>query len=146
MAWNLYDLRRKYSHDPASAAIAGTLKMAVVTGIYTPDINLHEFWSSVVANEVAGTGYTAGGNACANPLVTMDVSGNVTFDADDPAAWAVNAAGFSNGRRFILFWDTGVAATSRLHAYSDDFGADKGNVAGEFAGAMDPLGIHTQAR
>lgn len=55
-------------------------------------------------NEVTGTGYTAGGNACANPVVSE--TGNVlTYDADDPATWTQNGAGPTNIKTGILYID-----------------------------------------
>lgn len=145
-AWNLYDTFRDFQIDPTSAAITGTFKCALVTGVYTPDQNLHDFWDDVSANEVSGTNYTANGNACASITVVLGGAGLVTFDSDDPATWLQNAGGFSNARRAILYWDTAVSTTSRLLAYSDDFAADKGNVAGDFSIAMDAAGIFTSAR
>lgn len=96
---------------------------------------------------MTGTGYTAGGNACATPTWTgPDGSGVLTFDASDPATWTQNAAGFSNGRRAILYYDTGVSTTSRLVGYSNDFGADSGNVAGDFSVTFNASGIYTCSR
>ena len=96
---------------------------------------------------MTGTGYTAGGNACATPTWTgPDGSGVLTFDAADPATWTQNAAGFSNGRRAILYYDTGVSTTSRLVGYSADFGADSGNVAGDFSVTFNASGIYTSSR
>lgn len=145
--FNLYDTWRDEVADPArAAAIAGTLKMAIVTSVYTPDQNLHDFWNDVSTNEVSGSNYTAGGNACATPTWTMSGAGLGTFDATDPATWAQHATGFSNGRRAILYYDTGTPGTSRLVGYSDDFGADSGNVAGNFSVAINASGIYTAAR
>lgn len=144
--WNIYDTFREYRLDPANGAISGTLKVALVTSVYTPDQNLHDFWNDVSANEVSGTGYTAGGNAAASPTLTLDGSGNIDFDASDPATWSENAAGFSNARRAILYYDTGVSTTSRLVAYSDDFGADRGNANGDFTISFHANGVFTQAR
>ena len=146
--FNLYDQWRDYVADPTrAAAIAGTLKLAVVTAAYTVDQNLHDFWNDVSANEVTGTNYTAGGNACASPTWTgPDGSGVLTFDASDPAAWSQHASGFSNGRRAILYYDTGTSSTSRLVGYSADFGADSGNVAGNFSVAFNASGIYTSGR
>lgn len=146
--FTLYDQYRDIVADPTrSAAIAGTLKLAIVTAAYTLDANLHDFWNDVSANEVSGTGYTAGGNACASPTWTgPDGSGVLTFDASDPATWSQNAAGFSNGRRAILYYDTGVSTTSRLVGYSNDFGADAGNVAGDFSVTFSASGIYTSSR
>lgn len=144
---NLYDQWRDYVADPTrAAAIAGTLKCALVTGAHTPDQNLHDFFNDIT-NEVTGTGYTAGGNACATPTWSgPDGAGLMTFDAADPATWTQNAAGFSNARRSILYYDTGVTSTSRLVAYSSDFGADVGNVAGDYSIAFNAAGIYTSAR
>jgi hypothetical protein len=144
---NLYDEWRNIIADPTrAAAIAGTLKAAIVTGTYSVDQNLHDFFNDIT-NEVTGTGYTAGGNACASPAWTgPDGSGVLTFDASDPATWAQNGAGFSNGRRVILYYDTGVSTTSRLVGYSDDFGADSGNVAGDFTVTFNASGIYTSSR
>lgn len=143
--WNVYDQWRHNRLDDTNAAVTGTLKVALVLGTYTPDQNLHDFFADIT-NEVTGTGYTAGGNAAATPTYTMSVAGLETFDADDPATWGVNAGGFTAARRAILYYDTGTAATSRLVAYSDDFGADKGNVSGDFSIAFDAAGIYTNAR
>jgi len=121
-------------------------KIALVTSAYTPNQNTHDFWDDASANEVSGTGYTAGGNVLNNPSVSMDGSGNITIDGDDPATWAQDAAGFTNARRAVLIRDTGVAATSEIVAYSDDFGADRGNVAGPYSIQLDAAGIITSAR
>lgn len=145
--FNLYDQWRDIIADPTrAAAISGTLKLAIVTASYSVDQNLHDFFSDIT-NEVSGTNYTAGGNACATPTWTgPDGAGLLTFDAADPTTWLQNAAGFSNGRRAILYYDTGVAATSRLVGYSADFGADSGNVAGDFSVTFNASGIYTSAR
>jgi hypothetical protein len=117
---NLYDQWRDIAADPTrAAAVAGTLKAAIVTAAYTLDQNLHDFWDDVSANEVSGTNYTA---------------------------WLQHASGFSNGRRVIVYYDTGTGSTSRLVGYSNDFGADSGNVAGDFSVAFDAAGIYTSPR
>jgi hypothetical protein len=144
---NLYDQWRDIAADPTrAAAIAGTLKVAIVAAGYTPDQNVHDFFNDIT-NEVSGTGYTAGGNAAASPTWTgPDGSGVLTFDASDPATWTQDAAGFSNGRRAIIYYDTAVSSTSRLVAYSADFGSDSGNVAGDFSIAFNAAGIYTSPR
>jgi hypothetical protein len=145
--FNLYDQWRDIVADPTrAAAVSGTLKLALVTATYSVDQNLHDFFNDIT-NEVSGTGYTAGGNACASPTWTgPDGSGVLTFDASDPATWSQNGAGFTNARRAILYYDTGVAGTSRLVGYSADFGADGGNVAGDFSVAFNASGIYTSPR
>lgn len=148
LTMNIYDKWRALVSDPTrAAAISGTLKLAIVTSAYTPDQNLHDFWDDVSSNEVSGSNYTAGGNACASPTWTgPDGSGVMTFDANDPATWSQHATGVSNGRRYVLYYDTGVAATSSLVAYSNDAGADFGNVAADLAVAFNASGIYTDTR
>lgn len=145
MTWNIYDTYRDFRQDPANGAASGTFKLLLLTSAYTLNINTHQFLSDVIANEVSGNNYTARGNAVANITVNVDGSGNLTFDADDPAAWAQDAGGFNNARYGVLAWDTGVDATSRLFAI-EDFVTDKGNVNGPFAVSMSLSGIYTQAR
>jgi len=147
--WNLYDKFREGNFDGNAINFetpgGNGLKIALVTSTYTPDQNLHDFFDDIT-NEVSGTNYTAGGNVCANGAATVDGSGNVKVDADDPATWSQSGTGFSNARRAILYHDTGTAATSRLIAYSDAFSADKGNVDGDFTITLDSAGIFTSAR
>lgn len=145
-SWNLYDIfRRKQVHGQGQIDLDSvTIKCALVTSGYTPDQNLHDFWNDVT-NEVSGTNYTAGGNSCLNPTVTMNGSGLVTFDADDPATWAQHAAGFNNAVRAILYRDTGVSSTSELIAFSGTFTAG-GNVDGPFSIQLDAAGIFAAPR
>ncbi len=55
-----------------------TIKCAIVKGSYTLDQNLHNFWDDISADEVSGTGYTAGGNQCTSITPTMDSAGLIT--------------------------------------------------------------------
>lgn len=146
---NLFDSWRDYVADPTrAAAVAGTLKMAIFKA-FTPDQNLHDFYDDLVpaTNEVTGTNYTARGNACASPTWTgPDAAGLLTFDAADPAAWLQSASGFTLGRRAILYYDTATDLTSRLVGYSNDFGADLGNVAADLSVTFNASGIYTSPR
>lgn len=144
---NLYDEWREIVADPTrAAAIAGTLKCAFVTSAYTPDQAVHDFWDDVSANQVSGTNYTPGGNACSTPTWNDNAGGTLFFDANDPTTWSQSASGFSNGRRAILYYDTGTASTSRLVAYTNDAGADFGNVAGNLDVQFNASGIYTSPR
>jgi len=146
---NLYDIfRRKQASGTGAVDLSAlTVKIQIVTSGYAVNQNTHDFADDLGANEVSGTNYTAGGNALANPVVSLDGSGNVVVDFDDPAVWAQHAAGFSNGRRAIVYVDRGGAASAdELIGYSDDFGADKGNVDGDFSAALNASGLFTSAR
>lgn len=145
---NIYDTWRDVVADPTrAAAVAGTLKCMIVTAAYTPSQNTDQFVTTPIASEVSGTGYTARGNACATPTWSgPDGAGLLTFDASDPAIWTQNAAGFSNGRRAVFYYDTGTNGTSQLVAYSDNFGADLGNLAADFSVTINAAGLYTSPR
>lgn len=146
---NLYDIfRRKQASGTGAVDLSAlTVKALIVTGTYTPNQNTHDFEDDLGANEVSGTNYTAGGNTLANPVVSLDGSGNVSIDFDDPATWAQHATGFSNGRRAIIYVDRGGAASANeLIGYTNDFGADKGNVDGDFSVTINASGLFTSAR
>ena len=146
---NLYDVfRRKQASGVGAIDLAAlTVKCMIVTGAYTVAQNTHDFADDLGANEVSGTGYTAGGNVCANAVVSLDGAGLVDVDFDDPATWTQDAGGFTNGRRAIFYVDRGGAASAdELIGYSDDFGADKGNVDGDFSVQVNAAGLFTSAR
>lgn len=147
MAWVLYGKYKENLFTQANPVdfddnATTTAKVALVTASYIPNVDTHDFWNDVSVNEVSGTGYTAGGNAVGNKSVSTPSSGVVTIDADDPATWAQNAAGFTTARYAILYKDTGNTATSPLIAYYD-MTSDRGNVSGDFAIALDAAGIFT---
>ena len=147
--FNLFDVfrRKQASGNGAVNLTSLTAKMMVVTAGYTPDQNAHDFRDDLGANEVSGTNYTAGGNTLANVTVTLSGAGLVTVDADDPATWAQHASGFSNGRRCVAYIARGGASSAdELVGYSDNFGADSGNVAGDFSIALNASGLFTSAR
>src|SRR3990167_38752 len=149
VTFNLYDkFRQKQASGNGAVNLeALTIKCMIVTGTYTVDQNLHDFRDDLGANEVSGTNYTAGGNACATPVVTLDGAGLVTVDFADPATWTQSGAGFSDGRRAVFYIARGGAASAdELIGYSDNFGADKGNVDGDFSVAINASGLFTSAR
>lgn len=104
------------------------INLAVLDNGHTPVRATHEFWDDVSADEVSGTNYTSGGFTLAN--VSVDVSSNtVSITADNPSQLGQSGSGFSDGRYFVIYKDTGTPSTSPLIAY-DNLGADFGNVAG----------------
>lgn len=63
--------------------LTDTIKVALVTG-YTPDIDVHDDWADVSANEESGTGYTAGGETLGSVTVTQDdTNDRGVFDGAD---------------------------------------------------------------
>ena len=47
------------------------IKMGLLSSAYTPNLATHVHWSDISANEISGTGYTAGGQALASKTHTV---------------------------------------------------------------------------
>jgi len=146
VTFNLYDKYRNNNFNGGGVdftnPVTAAIKMSVMTGAYTPNQNTDETWASISANEVSGTGYLANGNQCDNGTSTVDGAGLVTVDADDPAVWGQDASGFSNGRSCVLH----EVSSGQLIGYSSDFGADQGNLNGDFFVAFGVSGILVSTR
>ncbi len=148
---NLYDaFRLKQASGNGAVKLSGTspiaTKVMLVASGYTPVQNTHNFRDDVT-NEVVGNEYVAGGATCANPTDTVDGAGLVTVDFDDPPTWNQHATGFNTARRAVFYAARGGASSAdELIAYTDDFGADKGNVDGDFSIALNASGLYTSAR
>lgn len=92
-------------------------------------------WSELSANEVSGTGYTAGGKALTGKAVTQ--AGTTKWDAND-AVWT--SATFT-AYHAVIYNET-QAETNELIC-SIDFGGAKGVVDGTFTLQWDAAGIIT---
>jgi hypothetical protein len=115
-----------------------TIKVALITNAYTPDQDAHDYYDDVVANEVTGTGYTAGGNTLANKTNTYSSATNViVLDADD-TTWASSTI----TARYAVIYDATPAtnATRPLIGYVD-FGSDQSSSNGNFTITWDATGI-----
>lgn len=117
-----------------------TIKVALVTSSYTPNQDTHDYWDDVVANEVSGTGYTAGGATLGSKTATYTSGTNVTaFDAAD-VSWTTSTI---TARYAVIYDDTpGTNATKPLIAYVD-FGSDQSSSAGTFSVVWNASGIFT---
>src|SRR5262245_52857094 len=69
------------------------LFLALVTSSYTPDLDNHDFWNDVSANELAnGNGYTTNGFDVTGATYSYDsASDQVRLDIGDPT-WTFTAA------------------------------------------------------
>ena len=106
---------------------AGTqIKVMICTNVYVPS-QAHAFKSDVT-NEVTGTNYTARGTLVAGITLALDV--NTVEWIHNDITWLQSASGFSTGRHFLWYDDTGVDATSKLIMYMTE-ASDFGNVAGD---------------
>lgn len=103
-----------------------TTKVALLTSSYTPDLNAHIFLSDVNANEVTGSGYTAGGQTLSIDGSGYD-SGTTTVTAED-LTWPNLTAVF---RYAVIYQVKSTAATSNLMGLVD-FGSDRSYNAAPF--------------
>lgn len=110
--------------------LSDIINIALVAAAYTPNQSTHEFWSDVVANEVAnGNGYlTNGATLASKTLATAALV--TTFDAADPAVWTASGAGFAAAYAVIYDRTPATDATRPLICYID-FGGTKTLAAGD---------------
>jgi hypothetical protein len=116
-----------------------TIKVMLLDDTLAPDQDTHDYIDDLNANEVSGTGYTAGGATLASKTIGYTAGTNVTkFDAAD-VTWSSSTI---TARYAVLYVDTGTPATSVLIGYTD-FGEDKSSENGNFTLTWDADGIFT---
>lgn len=85
---------------------ADTIKVALTTSAETPDQDADDFWDDAEANEITGTGYSAGGATLASPTRTYTGGTNtLSLDAADRD------------------WTTASFTARNAHVYKDRGGA-----------------------
>lgn len=111
-----------------------TIKLKYMATSYTPDLTNHNFLSDVSASEAAG----APTETLASKAVTIDTANSrVEFDAADVTENSITCS----TNKFIVYKDTGVAATSPLIACVDIAEGTLGPVAGTLAITFNAQGI-----
>jgi len=122
--------------------IADTIKVALETNTWVPNIDTDQFWSDISANEVTGTNWAAGGIALGSKTVTQDdTNDKMVFDAADLDEANVTVA---NARYYVIYQDTGTPTTSVLIGY-ESFGADQSVTGAQFKITWDAAGIFENA-
>lgn len=116
-----------------------TIKCMLVGSAYTPNLDTHQFKSSVT-NEVVGTGYTAGGATLTSATIAYNGATNVlTLDAAD-TSWPTSTI---TARYAVIYDSTPATDATRPLLALVDFGADVSSSAGTFQITWDPAGIAT---
>lgn len=137
--YNSYKSKLMDSSTKISLA-TDTIKLALVTSAYTPNIDTHDFWDDVSANEASGTGYTAGGATLATPVVTTDTTNDLGKFTADTVTWTISSS--LSARYAVLYKSTGVAGTSPLIGYID-LGATTTLSSGTFSVTWNASGVLT---
>lgn len=101
---------------------ADVIKVMLLTDVHAFDAS-HNQLSEIVTNEIAGSGYTAGGETLAGKAVTQGAT--TKWDADD-VVWTV--ATFT--ARFAVPYDDDMAADDLICCF--DFGSNKSVSGGTF--------------
>lgn len=115
-----------------------TIKVALLTNAFAPNQDTQDYFDDVVASEVTGAGYTAGGVTLANKQVSYDAASNTfIFDADD-----VVIPNSTITARYAVVYDAtpGTNATRPLIGYVD-FVSDQSSTVGNFTITWDASGI-----
>jgi hypothetical protein len=118
--------------DEATGAIdydTDTFRLMLVTSTYTPNKDTHTKRSDVT-NEVAGTGYTAGGTATTVTVAAVDTANDrvdITFGA---VSWTTSTITAHAG--VVYKSRGGLASADELVAYID-FGSDVASTGGTFS-------------
>lgn len=108
----------------ANAAIdldGATLKLALVSSAYTYSATDTQ-WSQASANEVSGTGYTAGGQTVTGATLTRS-GGTTTLSADD-VIWTALSATFRAGVLYASGTYGGIVDPLLAYVLYDDTPAD----------------------
>ena len=111
-----------------------TIKAALLTNVYTPDKD-HNVWTDVSANEVSGTGYTAGGKDLTTVAWTEDDTNDLgKLDADD-VIWTNSTI----TARYCVLYDDTVVTDDLIMCF--DFTTDKSSSGGDFKVQFNASGI-----
>jgi hypothetical protein len=116
-----------------------THKVAMFTNSITPNFSADTAYgvSPYNANEVSGTGYTAGGALLTTTTFTESPTGTVMFDAAD-ASWTTSTI---TNARFALVYADALAGNNAIVGIN--FGADYSTSAGTFTIQWASGGIFT---
>jgi hypothetical protein len=132
----LVNCMRKLVSDMASGST--TVKCALLTSSYTPDMDTHASYNDASTYEVVGEGYTATGAEIGSKSLTLD-TGVVTFDGAD-VSWAASTI---TARYAFIYDDTPSGATNKKAIMLVDFGENKSTVASTFQLVFSASGILT---
>lgn len=136
-------LRDIFQNDTSFDWLADTFKAAMFTNsITTPDFDTNTAYGVAPfnANQVSGTGYTAGGAALTSPTLTISPAGTSMFDSAD-VDWTTST--ITNARGVLLYDDTTTTPVADPAWLAVTFGADYSTTAGLFRIQVPSTGWNT---
>lgn len=105
------------------------IKCALISNSATPNFDTHDYWGDLSANEVSGTGWSAGGVVLTSTALSAS-SGTLLFDAADVSQ---SSTTLTNARAAVIYDDSVATPTADAMICLVNFGADYSTVAGTFA-------------
>lgn len=112
------------------------IKVMLCNSSYAPDQDSHIYKDVSITNEVAGTGYTAGGISLANKSMNYDAVNNKVILTANDISWADS----SITARYAIIYDDSPVSNKPLLAYID-MQSDQISNNGTFAINWDANGI-----
>ncbi len=109
------------------SAEATTIKCALLTSSYTPNMDTHESYNNVSTYEVTGVGYTATGAEITTKTLTLG-TGTVVFDGAD-VQWTTSTI---TARYGFVYDSTPAGATDKKAILLVDFGENYSTTAATF--------------
>lgn len=131
MATQFYNSFKGKGYDSSTKIdVAGdTIKCALLTSSYTPNIDTHDFFDDLT-NEVSGTGYTAGGQTVAVTVTNDTTNDRCDIGIGNPAGWTGSTI---TARAGVVYKSRGGASSADELVFYLDFGADITSTAGTFS-------------
>lgn len=111
-----------------------TFKALLVTSTYTPNKDTHDKRDDIT-NEVTGTGYSAGGTACA-VTVTKDTANDKVVITLGAVSWASSTI---TARGCVYYKSRGGASSADEIVAYNDFGGDVSTTGGTFSVAASTI-------
>ena len=96
------------------------VKVALLDNTFVPDQDTDATWASISADEVAGTGYTAGGQALVAPT-NANTANVITLDAND-VTWGSSSI---TARGAVIYNSSTTAGSANRAVLVLNFGSDK---------------------
>jgi hypothetical protein len=120
-----------FYHDTFTGAVdvdSDSFKMLLTTSSYTPSKSHSK--RSDITNEVTGTGYTSGGNACALTVAAVDNVNNRQEISASVTSWTTSTI---TARYGVIYKNRGGAASADELVGCIDFTTDQSSSGGTFA-------------
>lgn len=108
------------------------IKVALLSNLATPNFDTHDYWGDLSANEVTGTGWSAGGVALTSTALSAS-SGTLLFDAADVSESNTTLGDPNPVRGCVIYDDSVTTPTADAMICLVNFGSDYSTVDGTFA-------------